>query len=185
VKVTERELAGVLYIEPRLFGDDRGYFLETFHAERYRAAGIEGSFVQDNVSKSRRGVVRGLHFQWPNPQGKLVTVLAGEIYDAAVDIRVGSPTFGKSAGVTLSAETHAQLWVPPGYAHGFCALSDDTVVAYKCTALYDPASESSLLWSDPDLAIAWPSCAASLSTKDAAAPRLRDIARERLPTFAP
>lgn len=181
MKVTPLAIADVLLIEPDVFGDARGYFLESFNAARYRDAGILQPFVQDNVSRSARGVLRGLHFQHPNAQGKLVQVLAGEVFDVAVDVRSGSPTFGQWVGATLSEENHHQLWVPPGFAHGFVVTSDWATFAYKCTALYDRPSERAIRWDDPDIAIRWPIVDVQLSPKDAAAPRLRDAASETLP----
>lgn len=175
MKVSETSIPGLLIIEPRVFGDDRGFFMETFHAKKYADAGIPGSFVQDNFSRSARGTLRGLHFQEPRAQGKLVQVLAGAVYDVVVDVRRGSPTFGKWEGVELSAQNRRQLWVPPGFAHGFCVLSDFADFHYKCTALYCPETERAIAWNDPDLAIAWPlSGPPLLSPKDAAAPRLKD-----------
>lgn len=182
MKVVETAIPGLLIIEPRVFGDDRGFFMETFHARKYAEAGIPGPFVQDNFSRSTRGTLRGLHFQEPNAQGKLVQVLAGAVYDVTVDVRRGSPTFGKWVGVELSAQNKRQLWVPPGFAHGFCVLSDSADFHYKCTALYAPETERGIAWNDPDLAIAWPlSGPPLLSAKDAAAPRLKDA--PVLPTF--
>ncbi|SEM06451.1 dTDP-4-dehydrorhamnose 3,5-epimerase [Stigmatella aurantiaca] len=182
MKVTETAIPGVLLIEPKVFGDDRGFFLETFHAQRYADAGIPGPFVQDNYSRSAKGTLRGLHFQEPQPQGKLVQVVAGAVFDVAVDIRRGSPTFGKWVGVELSAENRRQLWVPPGFAHGFCVTSESADFQYKCTALYSPQNERSILWNDPDLGITWPlSGEPKLSAKDAAAPRLKDA--PLLPTY--
>jgi dTDP-4-dehydrorhamnose 3,5-epimerase len=174
VKVHETALPGVLLLEPQRFGDDRGFFMETFHARRYAEAGISGTFVQDNFSRSAKGTVRGLHFQEPNAQGKLVQVLAGAVYDVAVDVRRGSPTFGRWVGVELSAENRRQLWVPPGFAHGFCVLSESADFFYKCTDFYSPSTERSIAWNDPELAIPWPVSAPLLSPKDAAAPRLKD-----------
>ncbi|WP_224360494.1 dTDP-4-dehydrorhamnose 3,5-epimerase [Hyalangium versicolor] len=175
MKVIPTEIPGVLIIEPKVFGDERGFFLETFNSKRYADAGIPGPFVQDNYSRSVKGTLRGLHFQEPQPQGKLVQVVAGAVYDVAVDIRKGSPTFGKFVGVELSAENKRQFWVPPGFAHGFCVLSESADFQYKCTALYAPEHERSIIWNDPDLAIPWPiSETPKLSAKDAAAPRLKD-----------
>ncbi|SEU19027.1 dTDP-4-dehydrorhamnose 3,5-epimerase [Stigmatella erecta] len=182
MKVTETAIPGVLLIEPKVFGDARGFFLETFHAQRYADAGIPGPFVQDNYSRSVKGTLRGLHFQEPQPQGKLVQVVAGAVFDVAVDIRRGSPTFGKWVGVELSAENRRQLWVPPGFAHGFCVTSESADFQYKCTALYAPQNERSLLWNDPDLGITWPlDGEPKLSAKDAAAVRLKDA--PLLPTY--
>jgi dTDP-4-dehydrorhamnose 3,5-epimerase len=183
VKVLPTEIPGVLIIEPKVFGDERGFFLETFHTQRYADAGIPGPFVQDNYSRSVKGTLRGLHFQEPQPQGKLVQVVAGAVYDVAVDIRKGSPTFGKWVGVELSSENKRQFWVPPGFAHGFCVLSESADFQYKCTALYAPENDRGIRWDDPDLAIPWPlSGALKLSAKDAAAPRLKDA--PVLPVYA-
>lgn len=175
MRVTPTALADVLMVQPAVHTDARGYFLETFHAERYAQAGITGPFVQDNLSYSRRGVLRGLHYQWPNPQGKLVYVVQGEIFDVAVDIRRQSPTFGRWVGVSLSADNHCQLWIPPGFAHGFCVTSDTALVAYKCTALYVPNCDRAIRWDDPDIGIKWPVVAPELSAKDAAAGPLATV----------
>jgi dTDP-4-dehydrorhamnose 3,5-epimerase len=183
VQVRKTRLPGVVVVEPRVFGDARGYFYESFNAVRYAEVGIDLPFVQDNFSRSRRGALRGLHLQQPHPQGKLVSVLAGEVYDVAVDVRVGSPTFGQWVGERLDADSKRQLYVPPGFAHGFCVLSDDTVFHYKCTDLYHPEAELSVAWNDPDLGIDWPLQEPVLSGKDAAAPRLRDVPPERLPRY--
>lgn len=180
MNVTATRLPGVLLVEPRLFADDRGFFFESYHAPRYQAAGIPAPMVQDNISFSHRHVLRGLHLQNPNPQGKLVSVLAGEVFDVAVDLRLGSPAFGQWVGATLSAANRRQIWVPAGCAHGFCVTSETALVCYKCTDVYAPAAEFALVWNDPDIAIAWPTAAPVLSPKDAAAPRLADIDRARL-----
>ncbi|MBJ6764055.1 dTDP-4-dehydrorhamnose 3,5-epimerase [Myxococcaceae bacterium JPH2] len=182
MKVIPTELPGVLLLEPKVFGDDRGFFLETFHAGRYADAGIPGPFVQDNLSRSVKGTLRGLHFQEPQAQGKLVQVLAGAVWDVAVDIRRGSPHFGQWMAVELSADNKRQLWVPPGFAHGFCVLSDSADFSYKCTALYAPNCEHGIAWNDPDLGIPWPVNPPLLSPKDARAPRLKDA--PLLPVFA-
>ena len=182
--VTATPLPGVLVIEPQIFGDSRGYFLETWHEARYREAGIPVSFVQDNVSFSRRGVLRGLHLQHPNGQAKLVTVLEGEVFDVAVDVRVGSPHFGKSASVTLSGDSKRQLFIPQGFAHGFCVTSETALFTYKCSDLYSPAAELGIRYDDPDLAIAWPVAEPTVSPKDAGYPRLRDVDPGRLPKYA-
>ncbi len=182
MKVTQTELPGVLLLEPPRFGDDRGFFMEVFHARKYAEAGITGPFVQDNFSRSVKGTLRGLHFQEPHPQGKLVQVLAGAVFDVAVDIRRGSPHFGRWVGVELSADNRRQLWVPPGFAHGFCVLSERADFHYKCTDFYQPASERGIAWNDPDLGIAWPVTAPLLSAKDAVAPRLQDA--PLLPVYA-
>lgn len=183
MQIIPSRLAGALIIEPRVFGDARGFFMETWNAARYAEAGITAEFVQDNLSFSRRGVLRGLHFQKPNPQGKLVYVLAGEVFDVAVDIRVGSPTFGQWESVVLSSENRRQFYVPPGFAHGFCVTSETALFAYKCTDLYNPAAEGSVLWNDPDLAIPWPVSDPELSAKDEVGMRLKDFPRDRLPLF--
>jgi len=175
VKVIETQLAGVLIVEPKVFGDHRGFFLETFQVERYRDAGIGLPFVQDNHSRSQRGVLRGLHFQRSRPQGKLVSVSRGAVYDVAVDINPDSPTCGQYVGVELNDENHRQLWVPPGYAHGFCVLSEVADFQYKCTDYYQPEDEGGLLWNDPDVGIPWPVAEPQLSAKDQLNPRLRDL----------
>jgi dTDP-4-dehydrorhamnose 3,5-epimerase len=179
----ETDLPGVLLLKPPVFRDERGFFRETWRAERYAAAGIPDRFVQDNVSLSTRGVLRGLHFQEPSPQGKLVSVLRGEVWDVAVDVRVGSPTFGRWAGYTLSDENGWQLWVPEGFAHGFVVTSAEALFSYKCTDVYRPEAESTLLWNDPDLAIEWPGAAPLVSAKDEGGARLRDLPPERLPRW--
>lgn len=183
MQIIPSRLAGALIIEPRVFGDARGFFMETWNAARYAEAGIALDFVQDNLSFSRRGVLRGLHFQKPNPQGKLVYVLEGEVFDVAVDIRVGSPTFGQWESVVLSSENRRQFYVPPGFAHGFCVTSETALFAYKCTDLYNPAAEGSVLWNDPDLAIPWPVSDPELSAKDKVGVRLKDFPGDRLPLF--
>lgn len=175
MKVIETQLAGVLIIEPKVFGDHRGFFLETFQLERYRDAGIGLPFVQDNHSRSQCGVLRGLHFQRTRPQGKLVSVSRGAVYDVAVDINPDSPTCGQYVGVELNDENHRQLWVPPGYAHGFCVLSEVADFQYKCTDYYQPEDEGGLLWNDPDVGIPWPVAEPQLSAKDQLNPRLRDL----------
>jgi dTDP-4-dehydrorhamnose 3,5-epimerase len=181
VKVQDTALPGVLLLEPRIFQDARGSFLEAWQRDRYAAEGLPRDFVQDNVSRSSRGVVRGLHLQNPEAQGKLVSVLFGEVFDVAVDVRVGSPTFGRWLGVTLSAENGRQLFLPEGFAHGFMATSAEAVFHYKCTRPYSPEHELTVRWDDPDLGIEWPDEQAVLSERDAAAPCLRDIPSDRLP----
>ncbi len=173
-------LSGLLLIEPKVFGDQRGFFLETWNHRRYHEAGIEADFVQDNVSLSRRGTLRGLHYQQPHVQGKLVSVHQGEVFDVAVDLRRDSPTFRKWHGVTLSSENKRQFYLPPGFAHGFLVLSESALFCYKCTDYYSPADEVTVRWNDPDLAIAWPMEQPILSTRDAKAPFLRAIGPERL-----
>jgi dTDP-4-dehydrorhamnose 3,5-epimerase len=180
MKVLETDLPGVLIIEPRVIGDERGFFVETFQVERYRsAAGISLAFVQDNHSRSRRGVLRGLHLQREHPQGKLVRVSRGEIFDVAADVDPASPTFGKWVGTTLSDAEHRQMWVPPGYAHGFVVLSEVADVEYKCTDYYHPQSETGVVWNDPTLAIEWPCEAPTLSDRDRRLPTLADLKRAR------
>ena len=183
MKVTKSKLPELLIIEPDAFGDARGWFLETFSQKRYDEAGINLSFVQDNVSYSAKGVLRGLHFQYPHSQGKLVQVLSGEVFDVAVDIRAGSPAFGKWVAENLSSENHKQMYIPPGFAHGFCVLSDTALFSYKCTDYYSPADEAGIIFSDPDLAIDWPVGSPVVSNKDAGYPRLCDISEDKLPKF--
>ena len=176
MKVTPTKLKDCVVIEPRVFGDSRGFFLETFQADRYaQEAGIVLPFVQDNHSRSTRGVLRGLHFQRTKPQGKLVRVVSGEVYDVAVDIRVDSSTFGQWEGVVLSETNKKQFWVPPGFAHGFLVLSAVADFEYKCTDYYDPSDEGCILWSDPALSIPWATFEPILAGKDATAPVLADI----------
>ncbi len=183
MRVLTTSLPDVLLIEPAVFGDTRGFFFESWHAERYAKAGVPHQFVQDNISRSQRGILRGLHLQNPFAQGKLVYVLEGEVFDVAVDARVGSPSFGRWTGHTLSAENKHQLYIPPGFAHGFCVTSDAALFAYKCTDLYHPETEISLAWNDPALAIPWPIAEPALSTKDQKAPRLSEVAQDRLPRY--
>jgi len=183
MKVIETGLPGAMVIEPQVFGDSRGFFYESYNEAKYRAAGIDRTFVQSNVSRSARGVLRGLHYQWPNPQGKLVSVLEGEVYDVAVDIRHGSPTFGQWAGVMLTAENHRHFWIPEGFAHGFCVVSEFATFAYQCTALYDPKADAGIRWNDARLAIDWPAAEPLLSDKDGNAPLLAEVPVERLPTY--
>ena len=183
MKISETALPGVLLIDVRVFADARGSFMETWQSERYAEGGIPRHFLQDNVSFSHHGVLRGLHFQHPQGQGKLVYVLQGEIFDVAVDIRVGSPTFGQWVGITLSENNHQQLYVPDGFAHGFCVVSQSAMVAYKCTDIYRPQTEGGVLWNDPELNIQWPISQPNLSLKDASYPLLRDIDSMRLPQY--
>jgi dTDP-4-dehydrorhamnose 3,5-epimerase len=183
MKVVETPLPGMVVLESPVHRDERGHFFEAWHRAGHRDAGLPGEFVQDNVSSSRRGVIRGLHYQHPSPQGKLVTVLRGEILDVGVDIRLGSPTFGRSFGVVLRAGEGVQVYIPEGFAHGFAVTTEDAIVLYKCTRPYDPSSEGSILWSDPDLGIDWPVAMPSLSPKDAQARRLGAIPEERLPRY--
>jgi dTDP-4-dehydrorhamnose 3,5-epimerase len=180
MKFVKGKLPGVVLIEPDVFRDARGFFLEAYHREKYEAGGVPGNFVQDNHSRSLKGTLRGLHLQTRRPQGKLIRVLQGEIYDVAVDIRRGSPTFKVWESFNLSAENFRQLYVPPGYAHGFVVLSEMAEVEYKCTDFYDPGGELGIRWNDAELAIPWPVEKPLLSPKDAALPLLRD-ALDRLP----
>lgn len=184
MKVSRTSLPEVLLLEPAVFKDARGYLFEQYQAGRYAQAGVGGSFVQDNVSYSEHGVLRGLHFQHPNPQGKLITVLLGEVWDVAVDVRVGSPTYGKWTAALLSQENCHQFFVPEGFAHGFCVTSDRALVLYKCTDLYVPGAAVTIAWDDPDLGITWPIRQPKLSATDAAAPRLAEVDRARLPHLA-
>lgn len=177
----ETTLPGVIVFEPRRFGDPRGFFVETFQAERYAAAGVPGPFVQDNLSRSTYGVLRGLHLQYPNPQGKLVSVLRGKVLDVAVDVRRGSPTFGKSVSVELSDENGRQMFVPRGFAHGFVVLSETADFFYKCDNLYSPKDEITVLWCDPELGIDWQVSDPKISAKDGAALPLSRI--DRLPRY--
>lgn len=181
MKLIETGLPGCVVIEPQVFGDDRGFFFESFNLDKLGVHGIAPRFVQGNVSSSRRGVLRGLHYQWPNPQGKYVSVVEGEVWDVAVDIRRGSPTYGRWTAVLLSGENRRHFWIPEGFAHGFVTLSDRAVFTYLCTATYDASADASIRWDDPDLAVDWPMADVVLSAKDAAAPRLADVAADRLP----
>jgi len=184
MKIEKTNLEGVLRIEPKVFGDARGFFLETYNKERYMAAGFpDVDFVQDNHSRSSKGVLRGMHFQLHKPQGKLVQVATGSVYDVAVDIRVGSPTFGQWYGCELSAENHHQLWVPPKFAHGFCVLSETADFVYKCTDYYCPDDEGGMLWNDPAVGIEWPMDAPLLSEKDKVYACLADIPESQLPRY--
>lgn len=184
MKVIETAIPGVFIIEPKVWGDERGYFLETYRANRYAEHGIPQPMVQDNQSFSRKGVLRGLHVQHPHAQGKLVQVYAGEVFDVAVDIRRGSPTFGQWVGVTLSGENKRQFWVPPGFAHGFLVTGESALFVYKNTEYYSPATEFSVRWDDPDIGIDWPlDGAPELSRKDSDAALLKDIPLERLPGY--
>ena len=185
MKVIETALPGALILEPQVFGDARGFFYESYNKGKWQDAGIQADFIQSNVSRSARGVLRGLHYQWPNPQGKLVSVLEGEVYDVAVDIRRGSPTFGQSVGVMLTADNHRHFWIPEGFAHGFCVLSEFATFTYQCTALYDAKADASIRWNDAALGIDWPLSMPLLSDKDGNAPLLEDVAPERLPVFLP
>jgi len=183
MKVIATALPGVMIIEPKVFGDARGFFMETWNQARYADLGLPAVFVQDNLSFSQKGVLRGLHFQNPNSQGKLVYVLQGEVFDVAVDIRVGSPTYGKSVGVTLSSENKRQFYIPAGFAHGFCLTSETALFTYKCTEMYRPELEYGVSWDDPDLDIQWPIEKPLLSDKDLIYPRLKDIETRLLPLY--
>lgn len=176
MKLIETPLEGVVIVQPPVFGDDRGFFMETYHALKFRDAGLPEIFLQDNHSRSARGVLRGLHYQEPNPQGKLVRVTRGAVFDVAVDIRRSSPRFGSWFGVELNEENRMMLWVPPGFAHGFCVTSDIADVVYKCTVLYEPQHDRNIAWNDPSIAVDWPVKEPSLSARDAAAPLLADAA---------
>ena len=185
MKVIETDLPGCVVLEPQVFGDDRGFFYESFNSDKLAAHGLKPVFVQGNVSSSQRGVLRGLHYQWPNPQGKYVSVVEGEVWDVAVDIRRGSPTFGRWTAVVLSAENKRHLWIPEGFAHGFATLSERAVFTYLCTATYDAQADAGIRWNDAELAIDWPVSEPSLSGKDAKAPFLADIPADRLPSYVP
>ncbi len=166
MKVIPCSIPDVLVIEPDLFGDERGFFMETWHADKYQAHGINLPFVQDNHSRSSRGVLRGLHYQLKHPQGKLVRVTSGAVFDVAVDIRLGSPTFGQWAGVELSDKNHRQIYIPPGFAHGFCVLGDSADFVYKCTDFYQSEDEYGIMWNDQDVGIEWPEMEFVVSEKD-------------------
>lgn len=183
MNVIETELPGVLIFETRVFRDERGYFLESWNRERHAGSGVPEVFVQDNLSSSAKGVLRGLHYQHPRGQGKLVMVLQGEVWDVAVDIRVGSPHFGRWVGATLSSENHRQLYIPPGFAHGFVVTGENALFSYKCTDYYQPRHEGSIAWDDPAIGIEWPITSPILSAKDRDAPRLEAIAAGRLPSW--
>lgn len=184
MKIEPTHIPGVLLIEPDVFGDHRGYFKESWNRLKYADFGLDVDFVQDNLSFSRKGILRGLHFQNPTPQGKLVQALQGEVFDVAVDIRKGSPSFGQWFGAVLSAENHLQMYVPEGFAHGFCVISETALFAYKCTEYYSPQSEHSLRFDDPDIGIQWPlDEPPSLSAKDINAKLLKDFPENLLPTY--
>ena len=185
MKIIETGISGLVVIEPEVHGDARGFFMETWHAGRYAAAGLPSRFAQANVSRSRPGVIRGLHFQFPEPQGKLVSVLEGRVFDVAVDIRSDSPTFRQWAAVELSAENHRQFYVPEGFAHGFCVLGQSALLSYLCTAEYRAEYDGVVAWNDPEIGIRWPVESAQLSAKDASAPRLEAIPASRLPRIKP
>jgi len=182
VRVFTTAIPGVLIIEPAIYTDSRGFFLETYHADRYRRHGIAGPFVQDNHSRSVAGTLRGLHLQFQRPQGKLIRVIEGEIFDVAVDVRRGSPTFGRWVGVALKAETFKQIYIPAGFAHGFAVVSPTAQVEYKTTDFYDPAGELGIAWNDPALAISWPHATPILSARDARHPTLAEVT-DKLPVY--
>ena len=183
MNITKADIEGVLIIEPKVYGDGRGFFMETWNRRQFDEAGLNMSFVQDNLSFSSRGVLRGLHYQNPQGQGKLVQVLSGQVLDVAVDIRRGSPTFGQWISCLLSEDNHRQFYVPAGFAHGFCVLSDTALFSYKCTDFYSPQTEGGVLWNYPDIGIDWPVDAPVLSEKDLNNPRLKDIPEEKLPIY--
>lgn len=185
MKIVETALPGCVVIEPAVHGDERGFFFEGWNAERYAAHGLDMRFVQSNVSSSSRGVLRGLHYQWPRPQGKLVSVLEGEVYDVAVDIRRGSPTFGRWTAVILSGANHRQFWIPEGFAHGFAVLSERAVFSYLCTDVYVREADAAIRWDDAAIAVDWPISDPVLSAKDMAAPFLEEVADDRLPVYVP
>lgn len=181
--VEPTSLPGVLLFRPTAHGDARGFFMETFRANTYADAGLTLPFVQDNHSRSRAGILRGLHYQWPHPQGKLISVARGSVFDVAVDIRRGSPHFGRWFGTVLSDQNHCQLWVPPGFAHGFCVMSEEVDFTYKCTEYYRPEHDAAIRWDDPAIGVEWPldTLTPLLSPKDQIAPLLADIPADRLP----
>jgi dTDP-4-dehydrorhamnose 3,5-epimerase len=183
MNVITTELSGLVILEPMRFRDDHGFFFESFNEVSYAKAGLPVRFVQDNISHSNSGVLRGLHYQLPSPQGKLCSVLRGEVFDVAVDIRKGSPTFGKWNGVILSFENGRQVYIPPGFAHGFLVTGDSAIFHYKCTSRYDPKSERSIAWDDPAIGIDWPCNDVRLSPKDATAPCLTEVTDDRLFVF--
>jgi dTDP-4-dehydrorhamnose 3,5-epimerase len=183
MKIIETDLPGCIVIEPQVFGDSRGFFYESFNHDKLAAHGLSLNFAQGNVSSSSRGVLRGLHYQWPKPQGKYVSVIEGEVWDVAVDIRRGSPTFGRWTAVVLSAENKRHFWIPPGFAHGFATLSERAVFSYLCTETYDRDADAGVRWNDAELAIDWPISEPSLSEKDTKAPFLAEIAADRLPPY--
>ena len=185
MKIIETSLPGCAVVEPTVFGDERGVFFETWNAERFGQNGLPTKFAQSNVSTSVKGVLRGLHYQWPRPQGKLVSVLEGEVYDVAVDIRRGSPTFGRWEAAILSAGNHRQIWIPEGFAHGFAVLSERAVFSYLCTDVYVREADAGVRWNDAAIGIDWPIGDPVLSAKDGNAPFLDEVAPERLPVYVP
>ncbi|MBF6022724.1 dTDP-4-dehydrorhamnose 3,5-epimerase [Lysobacter niastensis] len=185
MKIIETDLPGCVVVEPRVFGDARGFFFESFNSDKLAEHGLQPKFVQGNVSSSVRGVLRGLHYQWPNPQGKYVSVVEGEVWDVAVDIRRGSPHFGRWTAVLLSAENKRHFWIPEGFAHGFVTLSERAVFSYLCTATYDASADAGIRWNDAKLGIDWPVTDVALSDKDARAPFLDEVPEDRLPIYVP
>ncbi len=183
MNIIKTKLSGVLIIEPKVFGDNRGFFLENYRAEAFQKAGITKPFIQDNHSRSQKGVLRGLHYQLTQPQGKLVRVSRGKVFDVAVDVRQGSPTFGQWESIILDDETHRMFYVPPGFAHGFCVLSDEADFIYKCTDYYHPQSEQGIAWNDADIGIEWPQMDYTLSEKDNHNPKLSEQNKDKLPIF--
>lgn len=183
MNVKETKLPGVLILEPTVFEDDRGYFLETWSSKRYEHVGISGPFVQDNISFSKKGILRGLHFQYPQSQGKLIQVLYGQVIDFIVDIRVGSPTYSQWIGEVISESNHRQMYIPPGFAHGYCVTSEEALFLYKCTDFYNPATEHGIIWNDPDIGIKSPIDEPVLSAKDTAYPKLKELESENLPQY--
>ena len=183
MKATNTSLPGLLLIEPLIFSDDRGFFFENWNRAKYRDIGLPDEFSQDNISFSKQGVLRGLHFQCPSPQGKLVSVLEGEIFDVALDIRKGSPSFGKWLGFNLSSINHHQLWIPAGFAHGFCVLSTQALVSYKSSDYYSPKNESTIIWNDPSIKINWPVSNPIISDKDSRGIPLAQFSESKLPRF--
>ena len=178
MNIIKTKLDGLLIIEPKVFGDERGFFYETYHEQRYKNAGIKESFVQDNRSRSTGNVLRGLHFQKRKPQGKLVTVTAGTVFDVAADLREDSPTFGQYESIILSGDNRLQFYIPPGFAHGFCVLSDIADFQYKCTDFYDPTDEGGIIWNDNSININWPISEPNLSLKDKELPSLEDVRKQ-------
>lgn len=185
MRVSQTGLLGCVIIEPEVFEDERGFFFETWNAERFEKAGLPASFMQNNVSRSSRGVLRGLHYQWPRSQGKLVSVLDGEVYDVAVDIRLGSPTFGRWEAFILSSTNRRQLWLPPGFAHGFAVLSEGALFNYLCTDVFVKENDACIRWDDADIAVDWPVAKPLLSYKDGMAPFLAEIDEAHLPVYVP
>jgi dTDP-4-dehydrorhamnose 3,5-epimerase len=183
MKILPTPIVDLLILEPPVYGDHRGFFMEIYQKDRYQTSGIDCEFVQDNLSRSVQGTLRGLHYQYPNTQAKLVQVIQGEVFDVAVDIRKGSSDFGKWFGIRLSQDNKRQLFIPEGFAHGFCVMSAEAIFTYKCSDYYSPENEQGILWSDPDIKIAWPVPSPILSEKDKGYPLLKNIPHERLPTY--